>query len=334
MQGTAAWRRRRLLLSAGALAATLRPAAPQAAVPDSASLLVAGPEDGAQARWGQRLAAALARGTAQATLLRVAVLGGADGVTAANRFATTAAPDGRTLLAFAGSAGHAALIGDSRAKFDPEGWAPVCAGGVPAVAIARPGLTRTPQGVRVALAGPEAPEAALLLALELMGVSALPVFVPTGAAEAALAQGAVDVALATGNALPARIRALGAQPWMVADLAEEGRDAAFPETPSLRELLPSAPRDPMLACRAALAAARLRAALVLPALTPADTLAAWRGAARRWIEEEDAREALEEEPQALPAGAAATLLRHLCPGPQAAAAYRAWLVRRLNWRAA
>ena len=117
---------RRLLLAAlpAALATALASrAGAQALLPGSASLLVPGPEGGLHARWAERLAQAIATGAPTAVRLQADILGGADGVTAANRFATEAAPDGRSLLVLAGAAAQARLAGDSRAKFGPTCFA-------------------------------------------------------------------------------------------------------------------------------------------------------------------------------------------------------------------
>ena len=86
--------------------------------------------------------------------------------------------------------------------------------------------------------------------------------------------------------------------------------------------------------RAVLAAAaglQLRAALVMPPLTPADTVAAWRRAALRWQEEERAQPGDGHALVGAPAAAAFALLN---PPPDAVLAYRNWLERRLGWRAA
>jgi hypothetical protein len=73
---------------------------------------------------------------------------------------------------------------------------------------------------------------------------------------------------------------------------------------------------------------------VLPALTPADPVALWRGAAARWLEDE-ARPAAAAGTRALSgAEAAPLLLAALAPPPEAVLAYRDWLSQRLNWRAA
>jgi hypothetical protein len=152
-------------------------------------------------------------------------------------------------------------------------------------------------------------------------------------AEAALLEGSVDAVLLHGPDVPARLSALGARPWFSLDSAG-ARDAALPDVPCMSELV-SGPTVLRAAARAVAAAARLHAALVLPALTPADRVASWRAAAAaRWWDEE-ARAAAASGMRALAGAEAAPLLSAaLSPPPQAALAYRDWLRDRFNWRAA
>jgi hypothetical protein len=91
----------------GAVALLGRPLKAATGVPEAATLLVPGPEGGPAAEFGARAAQGLARGLVQAAALRVSVLGGPDGITAANRFAASTAPDGRMLLVLTGHAAQA-----------------------------------------------------------------------------------------------------------------------------------------------------------------------------------------------------------------------------------
>ncbi|MBW8270435.1 hypothetical protein [Caldovatus aquaticus] len=348
-------------LAAAAFPPRGRPAA--AAPPSAATFLAPGPLGSPQARWAAHFATALGRATApQPTELRPAVLGGADGVTAANRFATAAAPDGRTLLALAGAAAHARLIGDSRARYEPSAWLPVCglveptallvraAAAAPPVALRRAGGSAAPGPLRLALPGPEAPEAAALLALDLLGIRAEPVFGLSGpAAVQAFAAGRVNAFLARDPALAALGAMLGAELWFAAAPAEAGggpsrarRDPALPEVPSLAERIAlqaaggaaSPAAEAILAADAGLAAVRLGFTIVLPALTPADMVALWRHAAARLGAE------LEDDDAGAPASRglllgteAAAAYAALCAVPEPVVqTYRGWLARRLNWR--
>jgi hypothetical protein len=323
---------RRGLIGAALATAAARPLAAATAIPEAATLTCPGPEDGPPARFAARAARGLARGLVQAAALRLAVVGGPDGITAANRFAVSAPPDGRSLLLLPGLAAQGLLVGDSRARFEPRHWPAVTAGLLPALLAGR-GAPGDAAPLRLALPGPGGPEAAALLALDMLGRAAVPVFLPPGATpEAAVAAGLADAVVLTGPALPARAAALGLAPWFAFESGAAGRDPALPEVPALGELLPDPARpDLLVALRAAGAALRLPGVLVLPALTSADAVALWRGAARRWLEEE--ADPAESSARRLGPGEAAAVLATLCPGPGAALAYREWLLRRLGWQA-
>lgn len=316
----------------GGLGATLAWARPAGAMlPAAATLLVPGPEDGPHARFAARLGASLARGATTAMRLRHSVLGGPDGVTAANRFAAEAAPDGRTLLLLAGAAPLARLVGDPRARFDATGWVPVCAVQGSAVVAGREAMPAPGRAPRFGLAAPDVPAAAALLGLDLLGLVASPVLgLPARQAEAALVQGQVDAVLLTGSEIPLRLAAAGAKPWFTLEAAG-GRDPALTDIPSLLDLVLGGPPELRLALAAAAASARLQAGLVLPALTPATLVADWRAAAQRWLDEEG-RQDLSPWLRALTGVEAGPLVAALTPPPAAVVAYREWLLRRLNWR--
>ncbi len=318
------------LLGGRAASAQLPPAAaPQAVLPDSATLLMPGPAGSGAARWAEAAAAGLVRALPQAVALRATVLGGPDGVTAANRFATLQAGDGRTLLVLPGLAAHLRLVGESRAQFAPEGWLPICVSWQGAVLAGR-GLWPRSRGetLRLALPAPEAPETSALLALDLMGIEAQPVFAAVAQPpEDLVARGLANaVVLGAPAPLPAAA-ALGLVPWI--ELETPGR-RDLPQLPSTAAVPGAAPR--LEAMQAGFAALRLRAALMLPELTPADTVAAWRRAAIRW-QEEEARQPSDAVATLVGAEARATVAP-LFPAPPAMLAYREWLLRRLSWRPA
>jgi hypothetical protein len=301
--------------------------------PEAATLLAPGPEEGPAAGFARRAAAGLSRGLVQAAALRVAVLGGADGVTAANRFATiSTTPDGRVLLLLPGAAAQAQLVGDSRARYEPRHWPVVCGSVMPAVLAGRmPASTASP--IRVALPSLAAAEAGSLLALDLLGRRCAPVVAGAGQTpDALIAQGQADATVLCGADILPRAALLGLQPWFVFDTPGQPREAGLPDVPGLAELLGDAPGEMIDALRAAGAALRTRGLLVLPALTSADTVALWRGAARRWAEAD--RDTVEPGTRRVLDGEAAAALAALCPAPEAALAYREWLLRRFNWRAA
>lgn len=315
-----------------ALVAAARPLSAATPVPEAASLLVPGPEDGAIARFATKAAGAFARGLVQAVALRVQVVGGADGITAANRFASLTPADGRALLLLPGVAAQAQLLGDSRARFEPRRW-PALASSLQPVVLAGRGAMGNATPIRVALPGPGTPEAAGLLLLELIGRRCQAVF--TAQPELALTQGAADAMVLSGLAAQ-RAAAQGLTPWFAFDGADSARDPAMPEVPTMGEMLGEvrgepARQDLAMAARAVGAALRTRALIVLPTLTSADAVALWRGAAQRWAEEEP--DSLEAGARRIAGSAAADLLATLCPTSEVTLAYRDWLLRRFNWRA-
>lgn len=324
--------RRGVLGTALAFAAGKTPLAVAKGVPEAAILLVPGPEDGPAARFAQSAAAGLARGLVQASALRVSVLGGAEGITAANRFAATAAPDGELLLLLTGMAAQAQLIGEGRARYEPRHW-PAVAGSLMPALVAGRGAPGDTEPLRLALTGPAAPEAAALLAMDLIGRPATPVFLPPGLApDAAIAAGIADAVVLGGPAPDARAMSLGLSPWFVFDDENAARDPALPDVVPFGALLPDPGQAELVAgLRAAGAALRVRGLLVLPALTSADSVALWRGAAQRWAE--DTPEPAELGARTLAGKEAADALATLCPPAAAQLAYRAWLQRRLNWQA-
>jgi hypothetical protein len=297
-----------------------RPAAAQPV--QQVTILVPGPEDGASALWAARASASLTRGAHRAVALQLTHLGGPDGVTAANRFATLEGRLGERFLVLPGLACHVRLTGAARAQFEPGAWLPLLVGWQGAVLAGRgplPSQGATP--IRVAISSPEAPEAAALALLDLLRVPARPV---PGHPEAAFTAGEADALLVLGPDPAARARTMGATPWyQLSPVAEAETEAAgVPHLPI---------RSPAVrGALAAVAALQMRAALVMPVLTPADTIAAWRRAATRWHEEERTQLA---EGQALIGVPAATAFALLAPPPDAVLSYRSWLEQRLGWRA-
>ncbi|HEV7264564.1 MAG TPA: hypothetical protein VGN83_06575 [Falsiroseomonas sp.] len=325
---------RRGMLGAALTAASggIAPLRAATVVPEAALLIAPGPQDGPTARFAADAVRGLARGLVQAAALRVAVVGGPDGITAANRFATSApAEHPLLLLLLPGLAAQAQLVGDPRARFEPRRWPAVAGSLQPAILAGRRAPGRQP--LRLATPSPAAPETAALLALEALGIagSAVPLAAGTSA-EAAVAAGAADAAVLTGPGLTERAAALGLTPWFVFDGPAGTRDPALPDLPTLGEVLPDpAAPDLVSAIRAAGAALRIRGLVVLPALTASDSVAMWRGAARRWVEAEPDMAApgtrlLGPEPTA-------DALVTLCPRPEVTLAYREWLHQRLGWQA-
>jgi hypothetical protein len=288
------------------------------------------------------MAASLGRALQQPGPLRCENVGGADGVTGANQFEARAVPDGSTALLVPGSAALSWLAGETRVKFDAARWVPVWAGCRSAALASRVGLA-SGRPLRVGVGSVVGAEMAALLALDLMGVEAIPV--PLGPSRSGVGDGPdVDAVLLQGTALRTQSALLGSRGWAVVlglGMPEANgafvRDPAFPNVPTVQELVTS-PRPGMApelvpALRAASAAAQLDLALVLPQLSPAAVVAWWRRGCS----------AMGQSPD-LQAEAGRDLTRPL--SPQVAAAYtaaiavdvpvllelRRWLAGRHDWR--
>ena len=328
---------RRLFL--GSSCAPLLAGAAAAPFPDGATLLVGGPGDCPAASWADWLTPGLGRALPPGTALRTAVVGGADGVTAANVFEARTVPDGSTALLLPGSAAMAWLVGDPRARFDTAHWLPAMAGITPGLVVSR----RAPGGAPVRLAASSAagPELPAMLALDLLGADWSPVFgLVDGAAVDALIGGRVDAVCLRGRRVPELLQMLlaaGAQPLFSFGSVDEAgvrqRDAALAEVPTVSELLAGRGGDAALrrAWFAAAAASDLDIAMVLPALTPAAIVAVWRRAASQAAGAAQAQAAaLGVRQQPAPAATATTAA--LAADPAAQLALRGWMEKRLDYR--
>ena len=315
--------------------------------PHGATFLVGGPAGGPLHRWARTVAPVLAQGLPPETRIGLTSIGGGDGVTAANRFAAGAAPDGRTLLFGPGAAMLAWLIGEGRAKFDVGSWVPVLAAATPAALVGRISVARLRAGatIRMAVDHLPGPDLAGLLALSLLG--GLPVPVPglsPQAAEAALAQGRIDVLLVSGAGAAARVHRLlrrGAHALASFGIAgPDGalhRDPAFPSLAQVGEVYARAhghpPAGPLFeAWRATASVARLVFAVDLPPLTPAAMVALWRGAANAATGQAALAASLAAEgARALSGPEVLACARSIAVGVPALLALRRWLSARHGW---
>lgn len=336
----------------GLLVAVLVPASSARtaeALSDAPTLLIAGPEGGRLERWAQVLSVELLPGLRAGSRLNLVAIGGEDGVTGANQFATRGLPDGNTLLLVPGEAALAWLAGDPRARFDAARWLAVLEAVAPAVVVSRlnpAGLKRS-QPIRVGMAGPISADLAALLAIELMGCVAVPVLgvADAAAGQQALATNAVDVMLLRGQGIAEQVAAataLGAAPLLALDSVDaQLRHPALVGVPGLTamavQLAGAPPAGPLFeAWRVVAAAAQTEYALVLPHLTPAALVALWRQAGLHAASAPGLQGAAPDmrtvtAPGAAPGGAFTQLLP---ANPLAIAALRAWLATRLNWRPA
>jgi hypothetical protein len=279
-------------------AAQVRPAgsaAPVALAPfaEGARLLVAGPDTGALNGWADAVLPVLEQSLPPDTSIHRVVVGGADGVTGANRFEARSLPDGLTALMVPGQAVLAWMVGDPRAQFDVGHWVPVMAGATPGLVVGRQTVPAQDGRIRIAAAGGVAGlDLPALLGCDLLGARAEPVLGLTepAAVQSAFAQGTVDAVFLRGHGVPEQFAALasaGAQPLFTMGAFDDAggmvRDPALPDVPNLAEFYAMRfGRKPAgslySAWSAAAAATQLEFALVLPKLTAAAMVSLWRRA--------------------------------------------------------
>ena len=330
-------------------AATLgiAPALADTPFPDGATILVAGPDDGAMDRWARLLQPALAQSLPPGVAMRKTAAGGADGVTGANQFDTRVAPDGRTVLLAPGETVLDWLVGDPRAKFDVGHWVIVMACITPAVVVGRPAVFAAGGSVRIAAAHPAGHDLPAVLGIELLGGRAelVPGVVEDDALQVAFARNTVDAVLLRGHKVPDQAKALvdaGAEPIFALGAHDEAgrlvRAAEFPDVPTLPELYVlrrgATPAGPIFdAWCAAAAASQLEFGLVLPQLTPASMVALWRRAgsdAAGALDVQSPAMSLDVHPLGGPAATANTA--PVAANEAALLALRKWLASRFHWR--
>jgi hypothetical protein len=217
--------------------------------------------------------------------VRTQNVGGLDGVTGANQFDVRTLPDGGTALLLPGAAVLAWLVGDPRVHFDIGHWLPLLITQSAPLLIGRPELAGLAPGraFRIAASSPAGPELPALLALDLLGIKATPVFGlnDAGGAQEAFMAGQVDAVLLHDNhPMQNRMTFLaGATPLMVLD--SDQNTSSRQAVPSAGRLLAerNAMASPLFsAWQSTMMAVALDMALVLPRLTPAAIVAQWRRA--------------------------------------------------------
>lgn len=258
-----------LALSAHLGVGTAR-AAPSS-LPATPKLCVAGPAGGLADRWAAVMAEPM--GTALhgpgASPLPCENIGGADGVTGANQYQARAVPDGTMALLLPGAALMAWLVGDTRVRFDIGTWAPLWGVTTEAVVATRARL-EPGHPVRVAVSSIGGPGLEALLALDLMGIEAIPVIGGS--------QDDVDAVYLRGAAARDPLAAPGFAPAFSLG-GRPGREPARPDLPQAADLFAPALAANLEAVemfQAVSAAASIEVALVLPAVVPAAVLGWWR----------------------------------------------------------
>lgn len=342
-----------MLRSDRAEANILGPAQPDAiaAAPGDVTykILVGGLSGGRTDRWARAVGLGLQATLSPTLPLVLDVVGGRDGVTAANRFQTMAASDGHTAALLPGEAVIAFLVGDPRAHFQPGEWIPVLAGLNPGVIVLRGGLERlsnTAAPVRLAAAAPESVDLAAILAFDKLGVATTPIFGLRGAKAVARAfgLGEADAVMLTGEEIPADVASLEAEGGVpicslgVLDTAGRLlRDPQFAKLPTVDELAMASnttAMPPLLeqAYHAAVAASRIDFMLVLPHLTPPAAVALWRQAALAAIQTPALQSSASASAIGLTEAGAAAALAPLGASSDALLALRQLLFKRFGWR--
>lgn len=325
---------RRSLLGAAVAVAGGLPRAARAGSVEQASLLVAGPDGGRLDAWAAALTPPLLHGLPSGSSLSGQPVGGADGVTGANLFEARFSPAGTGLMLLPGEAALAWLAGDPRVHFDAARWLPVLCGVSSGVLACRHAISRRNNApvLRVAVSGPLGPEAAVLLALDLIGVPAMPVY---GLADpqAALAAGRVDAAFVPGPAAAAALRGPNALYCLGSPDGFAAADPLLPQLPTLAGMLAGYAGDPALlaAWRAAAAAAQLDYALVMALLSEPASVALWRRAATEAADDAVLQAALRPGVRSLAAPGCNVVLSTIAADSGVLLAYRRWLATRLTW---
>ncbi|MDT7951949.1 MAG: hypothetical protein RQ966_10645 [Acetobacteraceae bacterium] len=314
-------------LVAGAAAAQAAPAS----LPAQPSLLVAGPAGSQVDHWADVIAPPLGRELLGSGKLSLQNVGGADGVTGINQFQARTNPDGATALLLPGTALLAWLVGDTRAQFDAGTWAPLWGGITGAIVASRAPLVPG-RSVRLAVRSVAGPELEALLALELMGIEAVPA---PARPDNALARADVDAVYLRGAALRDS-QALLSQGWRPAFALSRARNGGFANVPLASELfggLPPSDTNLLPAYRAVAAASALEVALVLPLVAPATVLAWWRRGCNSLDDTASVRDAAAAAiVHQADAGQVAAQLASVTLETSAMLSLRRWLADRYNFR--
>lgn len=315
---------------------------------ERATILVAGPDGGTLDRWSGILQPALERALPPETRVIRNPVGGPDGVTGANQFATRGEPDGQTVLFAPGAAAMAWLVGDPRAKYDVSRWLSVMACVTPGVLLARPGAIAPRKDVRIPAAGLVSPDLAALLAIDLLGARAVPLAaVAPESLPQAMASGGIDAVFLAGHKVDAHAAGLmraGAHPVLALGRRDEAGGAVrcppFLDVPTLPEVAaasPSAIRDPalMTAWQAIAVAAQMEFTMVLPHLTPAARVAMWRQVAAELAGSLDVQAtAMAVGARTIGGSEASATAAVTAADPAAVVALRRWLAGRFNYKPA
>jgi hypothetical protein len=319
--------------------------------PNGVTLLSSGPAYGYIAGWAKLLGPHLLDGLPPDVGSSFDAMGGPDGVTVCNAFGARLDPDGSTMMFAPGAALLAWLEGDSRVKYDPGHWIATVVGATPAVLVGRASLAPLPGGgppLRLGASNPVGPELAAFLALDLLGLPAVPVYGPgdPDSLIERLHRNEIDLAFLSGPKMRdvlAQAAAAGAQAlFSTGALGCDGPTARDPQLPAIPSFLEVAaqrgahvPADDRLAAyEAAAAAACVCFAAVLPDLVRPSTLAEWRrGAELIGDSLSVAAVAVPQGVRLLTDACASSFLNQMSGSAAALDSLRRTMLRRYGWRA-
>ncbi|MFT9359150.1 hypothetical protein [Acetobacter okinawensis] len=317
-------------------------------------LIVAGSAETPCGTWASHLAPQMAEELGQPPF-DLSFTTGWDGVTGANLFdAQEQLSSASSSLLVPGTALMASMTGDSRVHYAYQRWLPVLSVCQPSMVVGHVNLHRSlgvilgSKTTRVAVSTPTGPELPTLLAFDLLALRPLPVsgYATPDAAMAALTSGVVDaIQLPMDAALRERLAMLEAKGFTplflntVTQQAPAPADMLLPPTfPTilLRERRTSAPAFLPLAWQAIATAASLKAALVLPLLTPPAKVARWRHAAETCAARLSLQQiALASEQTVLSGAKCIAFYNMATPDMNVGMALRRWLALNLpRWKSA
>lgn len=317
-------------------------------------LIVAGSAETPCGTWASRLAPDMAEELGQPPF-DVSFTTGWDGVTGANLFdAQEQLSSASSSLLVPGTALMAAMTGDSRVHYAYQRWSPVLTICQPSMVVGHVSLHRSlgvilsSKTTRIAVSTPTGPELPTLLAFDLLALRPLPVsgYATPDAAMAALTSGLVDaIQLPMDAALKERLGTLATKGFIPLFLNATSQQAPVPADMALPPLFPSillqerrtsAPAFLPLAWQAIATAASLKAALVLPLLTPPAKVARWRHAADACAAKLGLQEIALANSQTVLSGAKCMSYYSMAtPDVNVSMALRRWLALNLpRWRSA
>jgi hypothetical protein len=322
----------------------------QGGFPNGVTLLSSGPAYGYIAGWAKLLGPHLLDGLPPDVGSSFAAMGGPDGVTVCNAFGARLDPDGGTVMFAPGAALIAWLEGDSRVKYDPGHWIATLVGATPAVLVGRAPLAPLAAGrppLRLGASNPIGPELAAFLALDLLGLPAVPVYglSDPGSLIDGLRRNTIDLAFFSGPKLRdvlSQAAAVGALPLF--STGAQGcdgpavRDPLLPALPSFLEVAAqlgaAVPADDRYgAYQAAAAAASVCFTAVLSDLVRPSTLAEWRRGAELISDSLSvAAVAVPQGVRLLTGACAGSFLSPMSRSAAALNSLRRTMLRRYGWR--